>query len=101
MISRKLYFLTIISAVSFFPLNASVSSKSSAINLTQIYENLAPKGYTLENKTLTTTATRLKDGGTYEPRLMETIDKEWIKSIVFFKNIKKESGSLNYSLFLC
>ena len=39
MISRKLYFLTIISAVSFFPLNASVSSKSSAINLTQIYEN--------------------------------------------------------------
>ncbi len=39
MISRNLYFLTIISAVSFFPLNASVSSKSSAINLTQIYEN--------------------------------------------------------------
>ena len=46
-------------------------------------------------------ATRLKDDGTYEPRLRETIDKEWIKSIVFFKNIKKESGSLNYSLFLC
>lgn len=31
-------------------------------NENQIYENLAPKGYTLEDKTLTTTATRLKDG---------------------------------------
>ena len=28
-------------------------------NETQIYENLAPRGYTLEDKTLTTTATRL------------------------------------------
>ena len=29
---------------------------------TQIYEHLAPRGYSLEGKTLTTTATRLKDG---------------------------------------
>ena len=29
---------------------------------TQIYENLAPRGYSLEDNTLTTTATRLKDG---------------------------------------
>ncbi len=29
---------------------------------TQIYEHLAPRGYSLEDKTLTTTATRLKDG---------------------------------------
>ncbi len=39
MISRKLYFLTFISAVTFFPLNAFVSSKTNETNLTQIFEN--------------------------------------------------------------
>ena len=71
-------------------------------NETQIYENLAPKGYTLENKTLTTTATRLKDGRVINKTIngnSELISQVKEDPYLFIRNYSNEDFVESASLF--
>jgi len=71
-------------------------------NETQIYENLAPKGYTLENKTLTTTATRLKDGRVINKTIngnSELISQVKEDPYLFIRNYSNEDFVESASLY--
>ena len=71
-------------------------------NETQIYENLAPKGYTVENKTLTTTATRLKDGRVINKTIngnSELISQVKEDPYLFIRNYSNEDFVESASLY--